>query len=177
MSTNTAQITRFCMVAGLSLLLGACASQSLRPTASNLTDATGNGAYGQNGQRQPVKRGTAQDFTVNVGSTVYFETDSVTLTARAQQTLRNQAAWLGQYPAYAITVEGHADERGTREYNIGLGARRALAVKQFLAANGIPAQRLRTTSFGKERPVAVCNDISCWSQNRRSVTRLERAAG
>ncbi len=83
-----------------------------------------------------------------------------------------QAQWLQQYPNYAITVEGHADERGTREYNIALGARRAAATRDYLASQGVPAGRMRTNSFGKERPVAVCDDISCWSQNRRAVTVL-----
>ena len=77
-----------------------------------------------------------------------------------------------QYSNYSIQIEGHADERGTREYNFALGARRAEAAKSYLAARGIPASRLRTISYGKERPVAVCNDISCWSQNRRAVTVL-----
>jgi peptidoglycan-associated lipoprotein len=90
----------------------------------------------------------------------------------AQATLDKQARWLSQYPRYTITVEGHADERGTREYNFALGQRRAEAAKNYLAARGVPASRMRTISFGKERPVAVCNDISCWSQNRRAVTVL-----
>ena len=82
------------------------------------------------------------------------------------------AQWLARYPNYAVTVEGHADERGTREYNIALGARRATAVVNYLISRGIPQARLSTVSYGKERPVAICNDISCWSQNRRSVTVL-----
>ena len=77
-----------------------------------------------------------------------------------------------QYAQYTVTIEGHADERGTREYNIALGARRATTVRDFLARNGISPQRIRTISYGKERPVAVCNDISCWSQNRRAQTVL-----
>jgi peptidoglycan-associated lipoprotein len=116
--------------------------------------------------------GSPQDFVVNVGDRVFFETDSTELTSTAQQTLDKQASWLQQYPRYTFTVEGHADERGTREYNFALGARRAESVKNYLAARGIPASRMRTISYGKERPVAVCNDISCWSQNRRAVTVL-----
>ena len=88
------------------------------------------------------------------------------------QTLTNQARWLQQYSQYTITIEGHADERGTREYNIALGAKRAQTVRNFLAQHGINAARIRTVSYGKERPVAVCNDISCWSQNRRAQTVL-----
>ena len=83
-----------------------------------------------------------------------------------------QARWLQQYQSHTVTIEGHADERGTREYNIALGAKRAESVKAFLARQGVNAARMRTTSLGKERPVAVCNDISCWSQNRRAVTVL-----
>ena len=116
--------------------------------------------------------GSPQDFTVNVGDRIFFDTDSTLIRADAQTTLTRQAQWLNQYSNYAITIEGHADERGTREYNLALGARRAAATRDFLAARGVPANRMRTISYGKERPVAVCNDISCWSQNRRAVTVL-----
>ena len=114
--------------------------------------------------------GSPQDFTQNVGDRVFFESDSSDLTPRAQATLDHQAVWLERYDRGPFTVEGHADERGTREYNFALGARRAEATKQYLIAHGIPASRIRTVSYGKERPVAVCDDISCWSQNRRAVT-------
>ncbi len=116
--------------------------------------------------------GSPQDFTVNVGDRVFFESDSSELTATAQATLDKQARWLQQYGRYNFVLEGNADERGTREYNFALGARRAETVKQYLAARGISTARMRTISYGKERPVAVCNDISCWSQNRRVVTAL-----
>src|SRR5690606_15233926 len=99
-------------------------------------------------------------------------TDSSAIRADAAATLDRQAQWLLKYPNYQITVEGHADERGTREYNLALGARRAAAAKNYLASRGVPASRMRTISYGKERPVAVCDDISCWSQNRRAVTVL-----
>ena len=95
------------------------------------------------------------------------------LTPQARATLDKQAQWLTNYVQYSqFTIEGHADERGTREYNIALGARRAQAVRDYLTSRGIQQQRMRTISYGKERPVAVCNDISCWSQNRRAVTVL-----
>lgn len=116
--------------------------------------------------------GSSQDFTVNVGDRIFFDTDSSVIRADAQTTLTRQAQWLNQYPSYAITVEGHADERGTREYNLALGARRAAAARDFLVARGVQANRIRTISYGKERPVAVCDNISCWSQNRRAVTVL-----
>ncbi|HEX3442581.1 MAG TPA: peptidoglycan-associated lipoprotein Pal [Pseudolabrys sp.] len=117
--------------------------------------------------------GSQQDFVVNVGDRVFFETDSTDLTQQARATLDKQAQWLTNYPQYSqFTIEGHADERGTREYNIALGARRAQTVRDYLVSRGIQANRMRTISYGKERPVAVCNDISCWSQNRRAVTVL-----
>ena len=98
------------------------------------------------------------------------------LTDQARATLDKQAQWLNNYNRYAFTIEGHADERGTREYNIALGARRAETVRQYLVSRGISAQRMRTISYGKERPVAMCNDISCWSQNRRVVTVLDQSS-
>src|SRR5215218_6815300 len=116
--------------------------------------------------------GSQQDFVVNVGDRVFFESDSTELTGTSRTTLDKQAQWLSQYANYTFTIEGHADERGTREYNIALGARRAQAVRDYLASRGIQPGRMRTVSYGKERPVAVCNDISCWSQNRRAVTVL-----
>jgi peptidoglycan-associated lipoprotein len=116
--------------------------------------------------------GSQQEFTVTVGDRIFFDTDSSSIRADAQQTLSRQAQWLLRYSNYPITVEGHADERGTREYNLALSARRAAATRDYLIGLGVPATRLKTISFGKERPVAVCDDISCWSQNRRAVTVL-----
>lgn len=144
------------------LAVAGCANKN---TPNNAADLGLGGA----GSAAP---GSSQDFTVNVGDRIFFDTDSTVIRADAQQTLSRQAQWLGQYSNYAITVEGHADERGTREYNLALGARRAAAARDFLVARGVPANRIRTISYGKERPVAVCDDISCWSQNRRSVTVL-----
>jgi peptidoglycan-associated lipoprotein len=121
--------------------------------------------------------GSQQDFVVNVGDRVFFETDSTELTTQSRATLDKQAQWLTQYSQYGqFTIEGHADERGTREYNIALGARRAQTVRDYLASRGIAGGRMRTISYGKERPVAVCNDISCWSQNRRAVTVLNASS-
>jgi peptidoglycan-associated lipoprotein len=125
----------------------------------------------------PVTPGTSRDFSVNAGDKVYFTVDSSQLSPQAQATLRAQATWLNRYPQYGVTIEGHADERGTREYNIALGARRATAVRTYLAGLGVNSARLRTISYGKERPVATCNDISCWSQNRRAVTVLNSRPG
>src|ERR1700676_1925774 len=120
--------------------------------------------------------GSQQDFVVNVGDRVFFSSDSSDLTPQSIATLDKQAQWLRSYAQYTFVVEGHADERGTREYNIALGARRAQAVHDYLASRGVQAHRMRTISYGKERPVAVCDDISCWSQNRRSVTVLNASS-
>lgn len=152
----------------LALSLVACASGQTPNPGRLAGGADGNG---------PVEPGTSRDFSVNVGNIVYFTTDSTDLTGDAQATLRKQAVWLNRYPEFTITLEGHADERGTREYNIALGAQRASSVRRFLVSQGVSSARMRTISYGKERPVAVCNDISCWSQNRRVVTKLNRGAG
>ena len=141
-------------VLAVALSMGACANKNLG------TDAMASSAA----------PGSQQDFVVNVGDRVFFESDQTDLTPQAIATLEKQVQWLQTYSRYTFTIEGHADERGTREYNIALGARRAQAVRTFMASRGIDASRMRTISYGKERPVAVCNDISCWSQNRRAVT-------
>ena len=117
--------------------------------------------------------GSQQEFLVSVGDRVFFETDSSSLTPTAMATLDKQAVWLNRYTNYRIMIEGHADERGTREYNIALGARRASVVVNYLVSKGVQQQRITSKSFGKERPVAICNDISCWSQNRRAVTVVQ----
>ena len=149
----------------VTLALGACANSN--------QNADGSGGFGAGGAATP---GSAQDFVVNIGDRVFFESDSTDLTPTATATLDKQAAWLQRYPRYTFIIEGHADERGTREYNFSLGARRAQTVQDYLASRGISASRMRTVSYGKERPVAVCNDISCWSQNRRAVTVLNAGA-
>jgi peptidoglycan-associated lipoprotein len=133
---------------------------------------TGQDANGLGGGMNAATPGSTQDFTVNVGDRVLFQEDQSTLTSEAQAILEKQAMWLRQYPQYVFTIEGHADERGTREYNIALGARRAATVRDFLVARGIPAPRMKTISYGKERPVAVCDAETCWNQNRRAVTAL-----
>ncbi len=147
------------------------AALAVTACAKNNTDEAMLGGLGANGG--VAAPGSPQDFATNVGDRVFFESDQTDLSATAQETLDKQARWLAQYPRYAFTVEGHADERGTREYNFALGARRAESVKEYLAARGVNASRIHTISYGKERPVATCNDISCWSQNRRAVTVLK----
>jgi peptidoglycan-associated lipoprotein len=153
---------RLVAVLFVSLFVAACAQNR---AADDMAAGGGN-----------VTPGTAQDFVVNVGDRVFFETDSTSLNAQARETLNRQAQWLRLYPQYAITIEGHADERGTREYNLGLSARRANVVRDYLVSQGVQGSRLRTLSYGKERPVAVCNDESCWSQNRRAVTAVASGA-
>ncbi len=120
--------------------------------------------------------GSQRDFTINVGDRVLFLVDQSTLTPQAQEILRRQSTWLRQYAQVTIQVEGHADERGTREYNIALSARRAEASKNFLIAQGVAPGRISTIAFGKERPIAVCSEESCFSQNRRSVTVITSGA-
>ena len=120
----------------------------------------------------PATPGSARDFAVNVGDIVYFTTDSVELSPEASRRSANQARWLQQYSQYTITIEGHADERGTREYNIALGAKRARPCATSWASTASTPSASAPISYGKERPVAVCNDISCWSQNRRAQTVL-----
>ena len=164
MTTTTARLRVLPLAVALcaALGVGACTNDK------DLADASGFGA----GASSP---GSAQDFVVNVGDRVFFESDSTDLTPTATATLDKQAQWLQRYPRYTFLIEGHADERGTREYNLALGARRAAATRDFLVARGVTANRLKTISYGKEKPVAVCDDISCWSQNRRAVTALNGA--
>jgi len=117
--------------------------------------------------------GSAEDFRQNVGDRVYFDFDSATVREDGRSTRNKQAEWLKKYANYQITVEGHCDERGTREYNIALGERRANSIRQYLAAQGVPAARLRSLSYGKERPEVVGSDEGSWARNRRGVTTLQ----
>jgi peptidoglycan-associated lipoprotein len=147
-------------VLAVALSMGACANKNL----------------GMDANASAATPGSQQDFVVNVGDRVFFDSDQTDLSPQAVATLDKQIQWLQTYPRYTFTIEGHADERGTREYNIALGARRAQSVKAYMTAHGIDQSRMRTISYGKERPVAVCNDISCWSQNRRAVTVLNASS-
>jgi peptidoglycan-associated lipoprotein len=120
--------------------------------------------------------GSAEDFRVNVGDTVHFEFDQYNVQESDKAILGRQAAWLAKYPAVRVTVEGHADERGTREYNLALGARRANAVKEYLVSQGVSTARVETVSYGKERPICTQSDEACWAQNRRGVTTITAGA-
>ncbi len=166
-SFTTPRAIRFAAVLALVLAGAACSS---KPEGADAFGAAGGGS----GSATP---GSARDFAVNVGDRVFFESDQTDLTATGIATLDKQAQWLSRYPRYTFLIEGHADERGTREYNFSLGARRGQTVRDYMASRGISSSRMRTVSYGKERPVAVCNDISCWSQNRRAVTVLDTGAG
>jgi peptidoglycan-associated lipoprotein len=158
---NVVRGIRFAAVLAAALAISACANQQ----------------NAQNGAGALATPGSQQDFVVNVGDRVFFSTDSTELTPQSRATLDKQAQWLNTYSQYGqFTVEGHADERGTREYNLALGARRAQVVRDYLIARGVAANRMRTISYGKERPVALCDDISCWSQNRRAVTVLNASS-
>ncbi len=114
--------------------------------------------------------GSVAYFNQVVGDRVFFDTDQYNLDAEDRATLDRQAQWLNTNSSTNVTVEGHADERGTRQYNLALGARRANAVRRYLLQQGIDAARVRAVTFGKERPEALCSDPSCWSQNRRGVS-------
>ncbi|MBM3618022.1 MAG: peptidoglycan-associated lipoprotein Pal [Alphaproteobacteria bacterium] len=120
--------------------------------------------------REPTK---PWDLENNIGDRVHFDVDSIVFNLESQRTLERQAAWLKQFPEVRITVEGHADERGTREYNLALGERRASAVKNYLVASGIEASRIFTISYGKERPAMLGDTQEAWAQNRRAVTTVD----
>ncbi|MDE2135307.1 MAG: peptidoglycan-associated lipoprotein Pal [Alphaproteobacteria bacterium] len=120
--------------------------------------------------------GSEKDFQVNVGDTVHFDYDRYDLHVADKAVLQKQAAWLNRYPAVRATVQGNCDERGTREYNLALGARRANAVKEYLVSLGVSTSRVDTISYGKERPVCTDSTETCWARNRRAVTVISAGA-
>ena len=142
-------------------------------------NGTGNGGAGMGAGAA----GTASDphsaayFQQTVGDRVLFAVDTSTLTPEGRATLTGQAKWLMDNPEFAAIIEGHADEQGTREYNLALGARRANAVSEFLVSQGVAGSRLRTVTYGKERPIEVCSNESCYAKNRRAVTVISAGAG
>ncbi|WP_375280290.1 peptidoglycan-associated lipoprotein Pal [Pseudooctadecabacter sp.] len=160
------------------LALGACTNAD-RFDNANAVDLNGAGA--NTGIDQTALTGannpsSPEFFSQTIGDRVLFEVDQSTLTAAGQATLRGQAGWLQTNSDYLAVIEGHADEQGTREYNLALGARRANAVREFLISQGVSANRIRTVSYGKERPLAVCSEESCYAQNRRAVTIISIGA-
>ena len=170
---------------GAALLLAACGSSgsddgsNMPATDNSQLSSTNNG--GINGQgldgnggisSASMGPGSAGEFETKVGNTIHFDTDSYSLNSEAQGILQKQAQWLQQYPQHTVTIEGHADERGTREYNLALGDRRATTVLNYLVALGVDKSRLSEVSYGKEKPVCVDATDSCWNENRRGVTAL-----
>ena len=137
----------------------------------------GMGGIDQSGLGSAGDPNSVAYFNQTLGDRVFFLVDQSTLTDTARATLTGQAQWLANHPSYAIIMEGHADEQGTREYNLALGARRASAAQNFLVSQGVAGNRIRTVSYGKERPVEVCSTEECYSRNRRAVTVLSAGAG
>lgn len=167
---------------GKAALLAAGLALAACTDAGRFDDMAGSGA-GAGAGASAGAAGSASDptsrayFQETVGDRVFFAVDQSTLSAEARAVLDSQAAWLSRNPDYSAVIEGHADEQGTREYNIALGDRRANAVRDYLVSRGVASNRLSTVSFGKERPVAVCSEESCYGQNRRAVTVLAIGAG
>jgi len=175
-------LIRLLAIALLTVSVAACSSTDDAATDGAVTvgertdggPLDGTGVYGSNGSVDgSVVPGSQQDLATNVGDRVFFAYDSSDLAPEATDTLTRQVEWLNRYPNLQITVEGHSDERGTREYNIALGDRRATAVKNFLVSAGVPSSRINTISYGKERPAVVGSDASSWAQNRRGVTTVQ----
>ncbi|WJS84746.1 peptidoglycan-associated lipoprotein Pal [Paracoccus sp. TOH] len=158
---------------GAILALAACA----RPAQDMQVQDPYAGAGGASGVGSTALPGSAEYFKASVGDTVLFPLDQSTLTPEARAILANQAGWLSQNAGFSAVIEGHADEQGTREYNLALGARRANSVQEYLISQGIAAGRLRTVSYGKERPLAICSTEECFTKNRRAVTVVSPGVG
>jgi peptidoglycan-associated lipoprotein len=153
---------------GALLLFAACSSPPPPPPPGPPGPPGGAGGVSS----QSIVPGSQQDLEASAGDRVFFAFDRSDITPEAQQILARQADWLRRYPNVAVTIEGHCDERGTREYNLALGERRAQAVKNVLAASGIPASRISTISYGKERPIVVGSNEEAWAQNRVAITTV-----
>ena len=156
-----------------SLALSACASKAPKQLPPDPGAAVSTGS--SQGDTSAPAPGSQADFVAQMmgQDTIYFDTDKFNVDGADQAALQAQAAWLQKYPAKRASVEGHADERGTREYNLALGERRANAVKQYLVSLGVTTGRLKTISYGKERPICTSSDESCWSKNRRGVSAVQ----
>lgn len=176
---------KFLGLVAIVALLGACesapessgASSGSGASAPTTSGTSTTGATTATAPSQPTgpAGGSVNDFIANVGDRVFFDFDKYSIKGDGRQTLVRQAVWLKKYPGVTITIEGHCDERGTREYNLALGERRANAVKDYLVASGISPSRIKTISYGKERPQARGSNESAWAQNRRGVTVLKGA--
>jgi peptidoglycan-associated lipoprotein len=171
---------RFVSILAALLLVAACETtpeKSKSAGGAGGASSGGGGSSGTTSQTLPgPKPGSSEDFVVNVGDRVFFGFDKYNLAPKARKTLQRQAAWLKRYPSVLISVEGHCDERGTREYNLALGERRANSAKNYLVALGVNPNRIRTISYGKERPAVAGSNEAAWAQNRRSVSSV-RAPG
>ncbi len=152
------------------MLLTACVGLAACTDPSRVGGGANSGGQIDNGLGSASDPTTAAYFNEVVGDRVLFEVDQSTLTFEGQTVLDGQARWLIANSDYAAVIEGHADEQGTREYNLALGARRASAAREYLVSKGVAGTRLRTVSYGKERPIEICSQEACYSQNRRSVT-------
>jgi peptidoglycan-associated lipoprotein len=160
------------ILGGLLLLLAACSSApETAPGGPGGPGGAGGPGMGGPGSRNALP-GSQQDLEASAGDRVFFAFDRSDITPEAQEILTRQADWLRRYPNVTVTIEGHCDERGTREYNLALGERRAQAVKNVLVASGIPASRISTISYGKERPAVVGSSEEAYAQNRRAVTTV-----
>lgn len=156
-----------CLMAAL-VLVSACETTGSGAGEGANGGMDGSGANGRMGGA--AKAGTQEDLVLNVGDRVFFEFDRSDLNPEARATLDRQAAWLKKYSTVGVTIEGHCDERGTREYNLALGERRAMSVKNYLVADGVGASRVKIVSYGKERPAVLGSNEAAWAQNRRGVT-------
>jgi peptidoglycan-associated lipoprotein len=154
------------------LLLAACSNKPAETGGTN-TSGTSTAPTTTATVPQGPAAGSVEEFTQTIGDRVFFGFDRYDLTAEAQAQLQKVAAWLKTYPQYRFVIEGHTDDRGTREYNLALGERRATAAKNYLIALGIDANRMQTISYGKERPVCTESTESCWQLNRRAVVVLQ----
>jgi peptidoglycan-associated lipoprotein len=160
---------RFVAVASVIAVAG-CSTP--KPAATEAPPSGPAGPQTSETQTSSVVAGSEQDLKVNVGDTVHFEFNAYNIKDEDKGTLQRQAAWLQKYPAVRVTVEGDCDERGTREYNLALGARRANAVKEYLVSLGVSSGRVDTISYGKEHPICTESTEDCWAQNRRGVTSV-----
>lgn len=164
---------------GAALTVSACAQPAPQQIVADPYANAGNGALYQGDLTTGTLGGTAsaEYFRTTVGDTVIFPAEQTTLTAEARTILARQAAWLKENTGFNASVEGHADEKGTREYNLALGARRANSVQEYLISQGIESARVRTNTYGKERPLEVCSTEVCFAKNRRAQTVVSQGAG
>ena len=172
MNTQTSGF-KLVLALGLALSLAGCSKKT--STVGLGADGLGGPGGGLAGSAAQVA-GSEEDFAANIGDRVFFENDQTTLTAEGREILVKQASWLQQYPDVAIQIEGHADDRGTREYNISLSAKRATNARNFLISQGVSENRVSMIAYGKEKPAQVCDAEECWSQNRRGVTVITSGA-